>query len=257
MMKVKLILLFLLSASILACKNNSETNSEELSIRNENLTSSEQQTIDTTKESIESTELVCKCFNGIGSTENDKPIITSTFSNGTSLSICGFFDKEMQGEQLVMSEFNVFNCETGDALVEYGAMQMCKIEEKKDTLTIYELKYLPTGTKWNWKLTQIAKQEIILNEGKVIANPQIPELEKFTIDEAEQTRFLNSLKRNVGFGSEWESDLGKLEVLSLIGNDKAWKILKNYEDFTGGKTDGALAEQWKNAITTVESIKEK
>jgi len=247
----------ILSVSFLACKNNSkskreaqiiETNTEGLPKATTN------HIIDEPNERLESD---CKCFNGIGSTESDKPILTSTFSNGVSLGLCGFFDKEMQDEGLIMSEFNVFNCKNGNALVEYGAVQICRIEEKKDTLTIYELKYLPIGTNWNWELIQIAKQEILVAEGNLIAKPQIPELAKFTIDEVIQREFLNSLKKGNGFGSEWESDLGKLEVLSLLGNDVAWKILKNYEDFTGDKTDGALAEQWKDAVATVKWITEK
>jgi hypothetical protein len=65
------------------------------------------------------------------------------------------------------------------------------------------------------------------------------------------------LKKGNGFGSEWESDLGKLEVLSLLGNNDAWEILKNYEDFTRDTTDGALSEQWEDAVATVKWIKEK
>lgn len=257
MMKVKLKILFFLSASILACKETAVYKSEELSIKSENLISSKQQIIDTVEAPIEITDSACKCFHGIGSTENDKPIITSTFSNGTSVSLCGFFDKEMRGQGLIMSEFNVFDCETGNALVEYGAVKICRIEVKKDTLSIYELKYLPVGTKWSWELIQIGKQELILHEGKLITYPQVPELEKFTIDEDQQNQFLGSLKKGDGFSSEWESDLGKLEVLSLLGNDSAWEILKNYEDFTGDKTDGALAEQWKDAIAIVEWLKQE
>ncbi len=226
-------------------------------IENDKKNSPEMQTIQVKEEIAESSESVCKCFNGIGSSENDKPITTSTFSNGTSVSLCGFFDKEMQGEGLIMSEFNVFNCQTGDVLVEYGALQICRIEEQEDLLIVKELKYLPIGSNWNWELIQIGKQEIRLNEGKVDVTPQIPELEKFAIDEVIQRQFLNSLKKGKGFGSEWESELGKLEVLSLLGNDDAWEILKNYEDFTGDKTDGALAEQWKDAVATVKWITEK
>ena len=247
----------MLSLSFFACKNSSESKSEEQIIETNTEVLPEANTNHIEDKPNEQLESDCKCFNGIGSTESDKPILTYTFSNGASVSLCGFFDKEMQNEGLIMSEFNVFNCENGNALVEYGAIQICRIEAKKDTLTIYELKYLPIGTDWNWELIQIAKQEILVTEGILVANPQIPELEKFAIEETEQTQFLNSLQKGNGFGSEWESDLGKLEVLSLLGNENAWKILKNYEDFTGDKTDGALAEQWKDAIATVEWIKEK
>jgi hypothetical protein len=75
---------------------------------------------------------------------------------------------------------------------------------------------LPIGTNWNWELIQIAKQEILVTEGNLIANPQIPKLEKFAIKETEQTQFLNSLKKGNGFGSEWESDLGKLEFYPYL-----------------------------------------
>jgi hypothetical protein len=255
MMKIKLTILFLLSVSFFACKNNSESKNEEQIIKSDTELQTNHKEEDEEPNAL--LESDCKCFNGIGSIENDKPILTLTYSNGTSLSLCGFFDKEMQDEGLIMSEFKVFNCETGNALVEYGAVQVCRIEEKQDSLIIKELKYLPIGEKWNWELIQIGKQEITQSEGEITVSNQIPELGKFIIDEATQTEFLNSLKKGSGFGSEWESDLGKLEVLSLLGNDKAWEILKDYEKFTGNKTDGALAEQWKDAIATVKWIKEK
>ncbi len=45
------------------------------------------------------------------------------------------------------------------------------------------------------------------------------------------------------------TDLGKLEVLSLLGVDKAWEILENYEEFTGEKMDGALLKSIKMQCT--------
>ena len=256
-MKIKLIILSILSLSFFACKNNSESKGEEQINKTDTEVLPKETTNHIKDEPNERLESDCKCFNGIGSTESDTPILTSTFSNGVSLSLCGFFDKEMQDKGLVMSEFNVFNCKNGNALVEYGAVQVCKIEEKQDALIIWELKYLPVGKNWNWELIQIGKQEITQNDGEIIVENQIPELEKFTINEVIQRQFLNSLKKGNGFGSKWESDLGKLEVLSLLGNDAAWEILKNYEDFTGDKTDGAIAEQWKDAVATVKWITEK
>tara|TARA_B110000114_G_C15026594_1_gene371209 strand:- start:356 stop:1126 length:771 start_codon:yes stop_codon:yes gene_type:complete len=256
-MKIKLIILSILSISFFACKNNSESKSEEQIIKTDTAVLFKATTNHIKDEPNERLESGCKCFNGIGSTERDKPILTSTFSNGASVSLCGFIDKEMHNEGLIMSEFNVFNCKNGNVLVGYGAVQICRIEEKQDALIIRELKYLPVGKNWNWELIQIGKQEITQNEGEIIVKNQIPELEKFAIDEVIQRQFLNSLKKGNGFGSEWESDLGKLEVLSLLGNNDAWEILKNYEDFTRDTTDGALSEQWKDAVATVKWIKEK
>ena len=199
----------------------------------------------------------CNCFKGIGSSEDDKPIIKSKFSNGTILTLCGYFDEEIQDEELTMSEFNIFNCETGKAIVEYGAMQTCYVEQKKDLIILKELKYLPIGENWDWQFIQIGRQEISLENGKIIVSNQIPELGEFRIDQTSQSKFLNSLEKGTGFGPEWESDLGRLEVLSLLGNADAWKILNNYEEFVGDKTDGALSEQWNDAVLTVEWIKKK
>lgn len=206
---------------------------------------------------ITNSKTECSCYNGIGSSEQDEPILVSKFSNGSSVSLCGYYDDEIQVEGLIMSEFNVFNCETGEALVEYGAVQICRIEEEKDALIISELKYLPAGENWNVELIKIGRQVITQDKNGILVANQIPDLAKIKIDKSKQEHFMGSLKRGNGFGSDWESELGKLEILSLIGNESAWQILKNYEEFTGEKTDGALAETWKAAISNVEWIKRK
>lgn len=197
----------------------------------------------------------CMCFNGIGSSEGDEPILVSKFSNGTSLSLCGYFDKGAQDQGLTMSEFNVFNCITKEALVEYDALQTCRIEEKKDVLLIRELKYLPAGEDWDWEMVQISRQEISLIDGEINVSDPIPDLAKFEIDEAIQKEFIGNFKSGSGFGSESESEIAKLEVLSLIGNENAWNILKNYEKFSGEYADGSLSEQLNDAVATVNWIK--
>jgi hypothetical protein len=199
----------------------------------------------------------CGCFGGIGSSESDAPSLKTTFSNGTSLSICGYFDeKDQQEEGLTMSEFNVFDCKTGASLVEYGAVQTCIIKEEKDAIIIKELKRLPVGKDWNWEFIQIAQQEITASEDGATVSESVPALGAFTIDEATQEAFLNSLQKGAGIRlSESEKELGRLEVLSLLGNEKAWEILKNYAEFIGGTPDGYIAEQWHDAIATVEWIR--
>ena len=194
-------------------------------------------------------ERKCQCFDGIGASEKDTPILIYEFSNGKSISICGYQDSELN-----ISEFNVFDCQSGKSYVEYGAMENCEIKTKKDTLIIQLLKFLPTGENWNWESVQIAEQVFTtdLNEIKVLDIK--PKYKPISIESKQQSDFLNSLKKGQGFGNNWENDLGKLEVLSILGNKKAWEILKNYEEFTGVKTDGALAEQWGSAVSTVSWV---
>ncbi len=195
----------------------------------------------------------CNCFDGISSENGDTATLILNFTNGQSISVCGFIDKEMEG--IIISEFNVFECKTGKSLTEYDAMQICRLQEKKDSLIIQELKYLPTGKNWAWNLIQIGEEIITIKDHKIITTGNKPKLEKFTIDENEAKSFLNSLTKGKGHNNEWELEIGKLEVLTLIGNEKAKSILENYEEFTGQETDGAVAETWKDAIATTQWIK--
>jgi len=234
-MKIDLIAFLFLLISFSACKSKMDA----LSKTTPNISASNE----------------CSCYNGIGSSEADKPIFSSSFSNGSSVSLCGYLNEDMQKGSQIISEFNVFDCKTGTALVEYGALQTCRVIKKENSIVIEELSYLPAGENWEWMLIQIGKQTLLPKGEGIYVQPQIPKLEKIKINKTKQSKFLNSLQKGNGFGEEWESDIGKLEVLSLIGNDRAWEILKNYQEFTGELTDGALAEQWKNAIATVEWIK--
>lgn len=52
----------------------------------------------------------CRCFNGIGSSEFDEPSLTIDFSNGTTLSVCGYEQEKLNENEVYISEFNVFNC---------------------------------------------------------------------------------------------------------------------------------------------------
>lgn len=238
MIKFKLIVL-VFSILIISCNNNVEKNKNDTNTLSINIPK-------------DKNEISCHCFDGIGSNKGDTVIIAMAFSNGESVSVCGFVDKEMEG--LTSSEFNVFECKTGRSLTVYDATQICRIVEKRDTMIIKELKYLPTGKNWAWNLIQIGEQIITTKEGSIFCSEHQPKLENFFIDNNDAIIFLNTLKQGKGHSSEWEYEIGKLEALALLGNKEASTILENYEEFTGQETDGAIAETWKDALATVKWI---
>ena len=196
----------------------------------------------------------CNCFDGIGSRKGDIATLVINFTNGQSVSICGFVDKEMEGT--IISEFNVFECKSGKSLTEYDATQICRLVEKSDTLVIQELKYLPTGKNWAWNLIQIGEQIITTKDKDYLVTKQEPKLENYFIEKSDAETFLKSLKKGKGHSNEWELEIGKLEVLTLLGNERAKYILENYEEYTGQETDGAVRETWKDARATTEWIKQ-
>jgi hypothetical protein len=195
----------------------------------------------------------CFCFDGIGSKSSDLPIINFEFANGKKIVVCGFVDKEMEG--VTVSEFNVFDCLTGKSLTEYDATQVCRLVENNDTLQISEYKYLPILKNHEWELIKISEQFITTKENEIVVSKLKPKVESFQIDKTTAENFLMTLEKGKGIGENWEKEIGFLEALSIMGNNKAWNILKKYESFTGQETDGAIAETWKDAIATVEWIK--
>ena len=199
----------------------------------------------------------CKCYDGIGSSENDLPILTFAFSNGKSVSVCGYKNPDSKADELLISEFNVFDCLNGKQFVEYGAMENCLIKTGNDTIKIQLLRLLPVGEDWKWTSVEIAEQIITTDLNELKISELTTNYSPIEISNDQQSAFFNNLQKGQGFNENWEDILGKLEVLSLNGNEKAWKILKNYDDFTGFNPDGALSESWKAAIATVEWITNK
>lgn len=196
----------------------------------------------------------CKCFDGIGSSKDDAPIITYKFKNNKSVNICGYIDKEMSEEYPIISEFNIFDCETGKSYVEYGALEICRIKQNDNELEIQQLRYLPVGKNWDWELIQIGEQTINPKGNSLYVSDLKPKLETYSIDSKEAATFLASIKTIKGYDANWEENIAKLEALSIIGNKEAWDILKNLENITGLKFDGALSEAWKSAIQNVNWI---
>lgn len=197
----------------------------------------------------------CKCFDGISSSKNDNPKLTFSFENGKSISICGFLEKEMTKQDFIISEFNVFDCVTGKSYAEYDATQICRIIKKQNGLQIQELKLLPVGKDWSWKLIQIGEQSITTNETQLQVSELNPKVQSYTIDKNLQVEFLNSIKDFKTLDSDWELIIAKLESISIIGNENAWDILKNLEEFTQLEFDGASAETWKESVANVEWIR--
>ena len=198
----------------------------------------------------------CRCFKGIGSTDSDKPSLTIEFSNGTALSVCGYEQEKLGEDEVQISEFNVFNCKTGEQLTEYGAIQNCIVKKEELGLKITELKYLPAGENWKWEQVKIGLQQIFVKEHKLVVLDQKPAFEKVEIDEISADRFLMELRKMKGTRKldNPEEILGRLEFLSMNEIREAVDILYDFENYFAYQTDGAIAEQWKDAVATVKWI---
>ncbi len=200
----------------------------------------------------------CGCFRGIGSSNDDKPSLTLEVGNETTLSVCGFERKKYNENEILISEFNVFNCQTGEVLVEYGALQTCRVAKSEKVLQISELKLLPAGKNWKWIQVIIGFQQILVKDENVVVQTQKPAFEKAVTNKTEVDSFMQELHKLKGTGKleNPEEILGRLEFLALNGIQKAEYILFDFEKYFNFLTDGAVAEQWNDAVATVKWINE-
>ena len=197
----------------------------------------------------------CKCFNGFGSHENDNPNLTIGFSNGINLSICGYEREKISDSEIVISEFDVFNCKTEESIIFFGALQTCQIISKTDTLVIKHLASLPTGKNWKWQLTLVTQQFIYPHKDSIIITSPVCIYEKTQIEQPRVDQFFRELEafKGKGYNKEMENLIGKLGVLTLNGNIKARNILNEFISYMGGGVDGANSETL-NAIISITNF---
>jgi hypothetical protein len=199
----------------------------------------------------------CKCFNGIGSSESDKPSLIVPFKNGINLSVCGYELEKISQNEIRISEFNVFNCKTGKSLVEYSALQTCNVTLNSGRLLITELKNLPAGVNWKWTLIPISQKQISEQGNNVIISSEKCVYEKIKIPQSKIDQFMEEVEqlKGKGYNKMHEMIMGRLTLLALNGNSKARSILTNFDTYFKCTPDGALAEQWSDAIGIVSWIK--
>jgi len=197
----------------------------------------------------------CKCFNGIGSSEDDKPSLTIAFSNKINLSICGYEEEKISDSEVIIREFDVFNCKTGESLITFGALQPCNLISKPDTLVIQHLAPLPSGKKWKWQLTPVTQQMLYPQGDTIMITAPICIYEKTQIDQTSVDQFFLELEaiKGKGYSKEMENLIGKLGVLTLNGNIKARNILNDFISYSGNGVDGANSELL-NAVTSITNF---
>lgn len=204
-------------------------------------------------------QLNCPCYDGIGSSKGDAPVFTYSFDNGQSINVCGFVDHEMHDSNeidkgFVISEFNIFNCESGYSYAQYDATEICRIKISNDSMRIEYLQYLPAGLSWEWELDVIANQFITTDENKLKITDLKPSYQKSNYDDDSVGKLLKTIESGRGMDNNAEIEIGKLKLLALNGNTKAREMLFNYEKLKQERADGAIAQMLSEAIATVKWV---
>ena len=203
-------------------------------------------------------EVRCACYEShlLGSSGNINPSFTAELANGNEVSICGYLHSKLSDQAIEISEFAAFDCAIEQVLVEYGAVQYCRVENKDNELLITELINLPVGKDWKFEMAPYAEQTVTSKDLQVVVSDVEPVLEVPKLANEKIEDFLQSVRDQRGGGKleNWERDIMKLLVTALHGNKEAAEILLNLESYIGFKTDGAQAGTYRDAVAAYRWI---
>jgi hypothetical protein len=202
--------------------------------------------------SMEDENSSCSCFRGIGSVIGDTPAMAVAVGDSSGLAVCGFTESKIDLNKIIMSEFDVFDCQNGNSIARYSSSERVQIEFKNSVLHLSEMQGLPIGVNWEWRDVVVTTRKISVDAAsKDITDPEwvfdspLPDKRQITV-------FLNqleSLRKNKNKVLEHiEEIIGKLVVTSITGDKSAEKILLELEQYLDMSFDGASMEYYQQML---------
>ena len=87
--------------------------------------------------------------------------------------IRSYYEKErISDTEVVITEFNVFDCKTGKSLLQYGAVHTCNVKFEEGKLYITELEDLPAGENWKWESIPMMQEYLFVNGDNLSKSPR-------------------------------------------------------------------------------------
>lgn len=170
---------------------------------------------------------------GVSSEKGNAPGFIAMFSNGEKIIMCSS-NHHHGKETFYDEEFSIYNCGTNKSFItEYSALDTCRIDFKNDTLQITKLKRLAIGENWKIESVDYETTWLYFVKDSLHMHTEIT-IPKFTIPQKKIDEFYKSLKNPSDDQSVTiyqkiggQNDIiKKLEILSVYGDNTAYKLLK-------------------------------
>jgi hypothetical protein len=198
----------------------------------------------------------CNCPTNEMSGPSHHADTTFVLESGQKIALCGGdmnFEKR-HGKQ-VFSEFVLVTCPGDSILDEWGAVDNCWIEVRKDTLIVETLEYLPIGKHFHYKQFPYKIEKIHYEHGipvlKTTVNHKIRKYSTAEIQivlhqyERDSKDFTNNHPA-FHFMEHEENLADRLFVAAISGSATARKYLVEFNDKF--KPDGGIAERYDDLI---------
>ena len=199
----------------------------------------------------------CTCRSINGDISDKEPLATHTFTNGKRISFCGWREEEGNDSTvLYLSEFIITDCETKARVAAYYAMDYCAVDMGKDTVRVYELKWMPTQNDWQWEALPV-RMRLIFRAGNGLKTQVDDHFVKDNLSATFMRETLKALDLYIGNNTyEAVSELiGKLEYLALNGSTIAADRLFDLENYYKITTIAATAQHWTDAKAVVNRFR--
>ncbi len=199
----------------------------------------------------------CRCYNGINSSNEDKPLMEYEFSDSIKIIVCGFLEQKINSKKIIVSEFDVFDKITGNSIVSYGAVPTCELRQVGNQIQISELFYLPIGKKWKYKRIPLFTQFLKIDDEKLVVSEKTFLPTAIKVDSSMMNVFMGEVYRNKGILSfnEVEVFMDKLLVLSLNNYPEAFLILNDFKTYFNVILDGTYLEHLNRNLELLAFIK--
>ncbi len=180
-------------------------------------------------------------------THAGKPDSVYQFSNEKKIGLYGYID--IEDKHIHYSEFVIFFCEEEKKIAEWGALQTCLVEQKKDTLVIGELYDIPNGKNHasQWQPFYISKY--------YFKSSQLIDTSCYRTD----LRKYSAAEIKIVLAQHEALTTKDYEYVLLIGHRLFWAYVSGskqagvyLENFRNkfGPFDGAIAEDFSDLIAT-------
>jgi hypothetical protein len=185
-----------------------------------------------------------------------KAVLLTVGTSESGLVACGYED-ERQGDSVVASEFQVFQCGGTNPLLEFGALQTAVLRGRGAVLEVTEVERWPFGEHWKWVRVPVHEWRLSVKDPQpevrrtLAAAPEVTgtEIAAF-IREYRQWLSLPGATRSYESVEEY---VARLFTAAVAGDRDADALFLTMGDDAG--LDGAAAEVYGLAAGTYEEWK--
>lgn len=205
-------------------------------------------------ESTAELDPTCNCFSGPGSNTGDKP--NFVWDNGiNSLVVCGFLDYRANQNDAVMTEFSIFDGESGELVFWSDSLKYYRLIRHNDGILLCRVEYLPRDIGEPWQELEFSRELIGFVDGKVARTKPMVNIASIAVSNKFIETFRDKVRAVVVDEAEYlntQEFMREALVCSISGDEFARDFLLHFESRLDIELSGSDAQSYADCIGLLE-----